>query len=76
MADNVNLKSDTGMASDSSSDSSSSSSSSSDSSDSENLAIDKNEANKREENTTSTVHKKKRSESYSNVNRSQLYALL
>jgi len=60
VADNVNLKSDTGMASDSSSDSSSSSSSSSDSSDSENLAIDKNEANKREENTTSTVHKKKR----------------
>lgn len=60
IADGVNLKSDTGMASDSSSDSSSSSSSSSDSSDSESLPVDKIETIKREENATPTLHKKKR----------------
>nr|CAG4636200.1 EOG090X06UY [Eubosmina coregoni] len=62
VADGVNLKSKTGVASDSSSDGSSSSSSSSDSSDSESEDANVERKSKREENGNmmSTVHKKKR----------------
>jgi histone arginine demethylase JMJD6 len=62
IADSVDLKTETGQASDSSSDSSSSSSSSSDSDSSESEADGESERRsvKREENGSMTAHKKKR----------------